>query len=429
MLRCLLVLTLPLLFAGCGKKPAADVARAKPDPAAVAPAVAPTATTAAPPVQPVTVKLWHSYRDDERKALESLTEKWNRDRPESKIDLLAVPYDAIIDKFQVAVPRGNGPDLVVIAHDKIGAWVRMGLLQPLGEFATPERLGRFLPQTVRPLVFEKACWGLPLAFKSLALFYNKKLVPTPPTTMTQLIEVGKGFTRADDGAFGLAYDAGDLYFHAPFLHATGGAVYDDAARKLTLDTPEARKALEVARALLKTHGIVPKGLSGFVITAMFNDGKVPFVFQGPWLISEIDKSVDWGVALLPELEPGKPLKPFLGSEALLLAKPTQVRDQALAVADYLTSDEAALSRLQAGRQMVANAKVYENPRLLEDPVVKVFRAQADQALPMSASAEAGVAWNPYNTALRKAIFGDSDVGAALAEAQKAAAEALAQLGK
>ncbi len=400
----------------------------KPDKPAALP-VAASAVQAEPEVPAGNVTLWHSYRDDEAKALNSLIEHWNGIHPKTQIIALAVPFDAFIDKVQVAVPNGNGPDILIMAHDKIGTWAREGILQPLGEFANPVRLQRFLPQTVKPLVFDRAIYGLPMAFKSLVLFYNKKMVKEPPHTLAQLIEIAKGFTNAEGGSFGLAYDASDLYFHAAFLHGAGGAVWDEVNKQLTINTPEAVKALEIARDLYATHKILPKGMSGYVITAMFNDGKTPFVFQGPWFISEIDKSVEWGVAPMPLLADGKPLKPYLGSEAVLLSKKTMAKDAALRVIDYLTSDEAALTRLEMGHQMVANTKIYENPRWLQNPVVKVFRAQADNAVPMSNAVEPGVAWVPYNNALRKVIFGDTPAADALAEADKQIREAVAKLGK
>ena len=432
MKRLLLLMTV-LFVAACGKKGAAPATSAepsaKPGEAVAAPeAVSKTAEPAAP-VAPQTVTLWHSYRDDERKALDTLVAQWNKLQPSVQIQALAVPFDAIIDKFQVATPNGNGPDLIIMAHDKIGLWARDGLLQPLGDFASKDRLARFLPNTVKPLVFDKAIWGLPLAFKSVALFYNRKLVPEPPKTLGQLVEVGKGFTSEKTESFGLAYDASDLYFHAPFLYGMGGKVWDDEAKKVTIDTPEAIKAAELVRDFYTKAKVLPKGVSGFVVTAMFNDGKTPFTIQGPWFISEISKDIDWGVAVLPEIEPGKPMKPYLGSEAVLLTKQTKVREAALKVMDYLTSDEAALTRLQVGQQMVANVKIYENPRLLEKPVVRVFHAQAETSVPMPTAVEPSVAWAPYSAALRKIIFSGADPKAALAEAQASADQAIARLGK
>jgi len=124
-----------------------------------------------------------------------------------------------------------------------------------------------------------------------------------------------------------------------------------------------------------------------MVTAMFNAGKTPFVLQGPGFVSEIAKGVEWGVAVLPTLEDGTLLQPFLSSEALVLTKPTKVREAALAIIDYLTSDEAALTRREYGHQMVANVRTYENPRWSNHPVVKIFRAQADRSVPMPTAVE------------------------------------------
>lgn len=400
-----------------GDKAAAD--KAATDKAAEAPAA---------PVPPKHVLLWHAYRDAERAALDALVKTWNDKHPEIQVEALAIPYDAMIDKTQVAIPRGNGPDLIIMAHDKIGTWARDGLIAPLGDFATPERLRRFLPATVKPLVFERSVYGLPLAFKSTVLFYNRKLVPKPPTTLAELTAMAKPLVNAEEGKFGLAYDAADLYYHAAFLHAYDGKVLDEPSRALTIDSAEAAAAIDAVRKL-HSDGILPKGMTGFIVTAMFNDAKVPFVINGPWFLAEIDKAIDFGVAVLPNADNGKPLLPYLGSEAVLLSAKSQERDAALTVLDYLTCDEAALTRLQQGKQMVANAKVYENPAWGGDPVIKVFRAQAEAAVPMSNSVEAGVAWAPYSNALRRGIFGDQSAKDALAQAAKDAAGALEKLRK
>lgn len=423
-----------LLALGCGKdKPATDKA-AQASAGEQTGALAATdkqADKAEKPAEkpagpPKNLLLWHAYRDKEREVLDELIGAWNAKHPEIQVKALAVPFDALIDKLQVAVPRGNGPDLLIFAHDKIGTWARDQLIQPLGPWATPERLKRFLPQTVKPLVFERAVYGLPLAFKSLALFYNKKLIEKAPETMAELIEVAKKHTDEKEGKFGLAYDAADLYQHAAFLHAYGGAVWDDKAGKLAIDTPQALEALKAARALHKEHKIVPKGMTGFVITAMFNDGKVPMVFNGPWFIPEIDESVQWGVALMPVAANGQRLQPYLGSEALMLSAKTKEREAALTVMDYLTSDEAALNRFTKARQQVANARIYDNPKWAGDGVVKVFRAQSDHSVPMPNAVEANVAWQPYSNALRKVIYGDASPEEAL---KAAAAEAEAALSK
>ncbi|MCO4761452.1 MAG: extracellular solute-binding protein [Myxococcales bacterium] len=431
-----------VLLPACGKKPAAPVDKATNSAARTAAAGgadkgAKAATKngkkkAAKPKKagpPQKVVLWHAYRDTERKALDQLIASWNKKHPETQVTALAIPFDALIDKAQIAIPRGNGPDLIIFAHDKVGVWARDKLIAPLGDFATSERLKRFLPQTVKPLVFERAVYGLPLAFKSLVLFYNRKLVPKPPKTVAEMTEIAKKLTNKEKGAFGLAYDAADLYYHAGWLHAFGGQVFDPKARTLAIDSPAAIQAVEAVRELHKKHKVLPKGMTGFVITAMFNEGKVGMVFNGPWFLSEIEKGVPFAVAPMPEVAPGKPMRPYLGSEGLMLSAKTKVRAAALTVVDYLTSDEAALTRMAVGKQLVANKKIYEDPKFGNDPVVKVFRAQADIAVPMPNAVEANVAWAPYSNALRKVIFGDTAAAVALKSAAVQANSALEKLRK
>lgn len=111
----------------------------------------------------------------------------------------------------------------------------------------------------------------------------------------------------------------------------------------------------------------------------------------------------------------------------MLAAKRDQREAALRVADYLTSDEAALTRIEVGRQMVANVKVWEMPRWQSDPVAKVFRAQAETAVPMPNAAEMAALWGPYNTALQKAVYGDVAASAALTEAQQRAMAAIAKM--
>ncbi len=403
-----------VLFAACGK----------------------THTPALPqPVETATLKaqqsvtIWHAYVGDEAKAMDALVAQWNKLQPEVHMAALAVPADTLFSKFQTDVAAGHGPDLVVVQNDKLGPWLQNDLLQPLGDFATPQRLGRFLPQTVQPLGNDRGLWGLPLAFRTAALFYNRKLVAIPPKTLGQLIEVAKGFTPDPAKPVGLVYDAADPSFHAAFLQAMGGQVWDAHAKAVTIDTPEAIQAAELVRALHTEQRILPQVTGDAAVAALFNGGKVPFAIQRIGFIGAIGPAIDWGVAVLPELTPGKPLRPELEVDALVLTRSSRGREAALRIVDYLTSDEAAITRMAMGGQMVANLKTYENPRWLEKPVVRVFHAQAATSVALPLAPEASVASAPYGQALQEIFFAGADPKTALVKAQAAADQALARLGK
>src|SRR5438046_930393 len=77
------------------------------------------------------VVLWHSYAGAERESLEASAAQWNAAHPHKPLTLVFVPNENLPDKLSSAIPRGNGPDLFIIAHDRIGNWVDAGLLEPI----------------------------------------------------------------------------------------------------------------------------------------------------------------------------------------------------------------------------------------------------------------------------------------------------------
>lgn len=80
---------------------------------------------------PTELTVWHSYRGEERAVLEALLTDYDEAHPDITVVPLALPYDSYFTKLESAAPRGNGPDLFIAAHERIGAWVGTGLLQPV----------------------------------------------------------------------------------------------------------------------------------------------------------------------------------------------------------------------------------------------------------------------------------------------------------
>ena len=374
--------------------------------------------------EPVKLVLWHAYRGEERKALDELVGTFNDRHQNLSIRALPVPFDALVDKLNVTIPRGKGPDIFIFAHNLIGEWLEADatpLIEPLnGTWAKRGHVFPFLPEAIRPLVRKKSLWGLPLAYKSLVLYYNKALVKTPPANTDELIALAKRQTSAAEKRFGLVYEADKLYHHALWVHGFGGTVLDaDDAPQLA--TPQQIAALTFARSLVREHGIVPEGMTTYMVTSLFNDGAAAMAFNGPWFRGDIGEGVDYGVALLPAVSAtGQPAQPFLGIEAVFMNARSEKKRWAYQAMRFLTSDEAAMVRCLKGKQPVPNRAVYEDERVRADPFIPVFAAQAKQAVPMPASQQMQVVWATVDTALAGAIFGETAPAAALADAQKKA---------
>jgi arabinogalactan oligomer/maltooligosaccharide transport system substrate-binding protein len=364
------------------------------------------------------ITLWHSYRAKERATLEAQAAEWNARHPDRPLELLAVPNDTFADKITTAVPRGHGPDLVIFAHDRLGDWVESGIVEPLEFFADEPLCDRFIGPVLDALTYRGSLYGLPLAFKSTALFYNRRLVPRPPATTDELLALGRPLTDRKAGRFALVYRSARLYDHAPWLHGFGGAVVD-AHGRLDLAGPGALEAAAFARTLAGPDGIVPAEVEGHLLAALFNDGRGAMVVSGPWFLGEIKPGVDYAVAPLPVVSAtGKRAAPYLGVEGLLMSSRARDKLAAFEVMRFLTADDGAIRRAAHGRQTVANAAAYRDPRVKGDAVLMAFRDQAEHARPMPATPEMRMVWTPYDTALQAMLVQGVEPRTALGAAQQ-----------
>ncbi len=366
---------------------------------------------AAPPDTSDTVTLWHSYRGAERESIDAIVDGFNSSH-DVQIEALAVPSKAYKSRLMSAIPRGNGPDLFINAHEVTGEWARSSLLKP-ALFTDSTPAAAFAPSTVEALSFADTVWGIPLSVKSLALFYNRALSPTPPATIDELLSLQKGESPV------LAYENGEFYHHAGFLHGFGGRALNEAGRP-ALDSSGVADSMAYAGSLA-ARGAVPGECDGAMVATLFNQSEVPFVFNGPWFLGEIKDSIDFGVAPLPTLPNGEALQPYVTVESLFVAEFGTAKPEHLAaVIDALAGKDGSIVRATQGRQALAHLEARTDPAVSSDPVLAAFSAQADAAIPMPNRPEMGVVWEPANRALRSVLRGAMEPKVALERAQREA---------
>ncbi len=366
---------------------------------------------------PKTLVVWHSYREAEEKALAELVDRFDAEHPEYKVELLSIPNDAYPSKLTSAIPTGHGPDLFIYPHERIGGWAREGYLAPMDKELESLK-NEFTPGEMDAVRFEGHAYGLPLALKSVALFYNKKLVPKPPETTDELVRIAQEQTDAEHGRYGLIYQDGDFYFHAAWLFGFGGTLFQEPGHHVVIDTPEARSAMSFVRELAREKHVIPEEPSSTLVTSLFDSGQVAMVINGPWFVGEIH-GVDYGVASLPTVSAtGKPMAPFLTVESALISSYAREPEGARLLARALVSTDSAIERAVVGRQVVATRSAYQDPRVRDDAVLSAFSAQAERAVPMDNTPDMESVWEPEKRALASVMGGSLSPEDALAQAQR-----------
>ncbi|MBR4532223.1 extracellular solute-binding protein [bacterium] len=371
------------------------------------------------------VTVWHSYRGDEQTALEKLRNDFNESQSEYKVDLLNVPYDAFANKLTSAIPRGNGPDAFIFAHERVGDWAESGIISDLSDVLSGNVSNSLIPSTLDALKYNGKYWGFPLSFKSAVLFYRTDKVEKIPETTDELLKAAQSFTDAKNGKYGLAFEATSAYFAASFIYGFGGKFcFENGAERedgmACLDDKGNVKALEFIDNLVNKSKVTPQEATSALVTQLFNEGNSAFVINGPWFLGEIDKNVPYSVAVLPKVsESGEVMKPFLTVEAYLVSNhETTNKKGAAEFGKFLVSHDAAKVRAVTGRQSVATASVYEDEEVATDEILNVFKKQAEVSVPMSNNPKMRMVWEPLAGALRKILRGADTAENALDGAQQ-----------
>jgi len=389
--------------------------------------------SAAVPLLAADLVVWHAYRAEEKEALEKVVAAFNAS-PAAKgnrVTTLAVPYDAFADKISAAVPRGKGPDIFIYAQDRLGGWIEAGnTVEPIDFFLEKETKARFIPTTMEAMTYRSTVYGLPLNFKVITMIYNKKLVTTPPKTSAELVATAKKLTNRPAGKFGLAYSFADFYYHAALMNGFGGRVFGPG-NKPVLNNPENIRSLDLLMKWFDSDRILPAEPSTALITSLFNGGKAAIVFSGPWFLGEIASSVSYGLAPLPNLVEagGKPMRPWMTVEGVLIAAPSKNKEAAYDFAKFLTDVPSAKIMALEGRQTPANQGVYADPKVAADPVLAAFRKQVEVAVPMPNVPEMTMVWSPATTAMNTITKKAATPRAAMDAAQKEVEKRIADLRK
>jgi arabinogalactan oligomer/maltooligosaccharide transport system permease protein len=335
------------------------------------------------------LRLWHAYRGAEEAALQAAADRYT-EQTGTKVQLTATPFGAFEKKLETAIPRGNGPDLFIAAHGNLGKWQDLNLMVSV------------LPQDgQQPLATEALQdndlqWGHPLALKTLLLFSDPELVDAAPTTTDELIAQAQALT--DGQTYGLVYQAGTPFFHAPWMHGFGAESIGPNGAEL--NSQEHIDAYAFTQRLSHTLDIMPKRPTAQLLSQLYNDGRAAFVISGPWFLSEIDRPIR--ASSLPIIsENGQPAKPFLSVEAIFVADGARLPEEAADFAAWLSSSEGAQIRQDTGKQAVTATEIEPT----DDPIISAVLEQSAQAVPLPTDSDISNVWRAQEKAMEALVSG------------------------
>ena len=315
-------------------------------------------------------------------------------------------------KYQQAASTGDGPDIVMFAHDRFGEWAAGGLISQVSP--SQEWQDGILSSALDSVSFSGGIWGYPVSVEAIALLYNKDLVETPPASFEELKDI-----EMADGVSTILWDYNNTYFTMPMLMAGGGfafqkvdGVYDGTTTGVNNDGAIA--GAEVLATLFSDE-VLPQGVDYGVMDAAMANGTTAMIINGPWSWGGYKTAgVNLGIAPLPTVN-GQATPPFLGVQALAINAASPNADLAVEfIENYLTTDEGLATWNQNGA-LGALADV-SAAAAQNDPLVSGMLEAAAIGIPMPSNPEMGAFWSAMEPALNNITTGATTVQEALDDA-------------
>ena len=289
-----------LVLAACpgGGAPAAPAPAPTEAPAEAAPTEAPAedaAPTEAPaaaaaPADGPTLTIW---ADDTRSpVLEELGAAFEAEYG-VRIVVTQKAFGSIRDDLKVAGPAGEGPDIIIGAHDWLGELVENGLL---AEIDLGDNRDQFLAAAVQAFTYDGTLYGMPYATENVAFVYNTDLVETPPATWSEVEELAAQLEADGVVAQGFIHQESDPYHFFPIMTAFGGYVfglteegYD--ASDVGIDSEGSIAAATWLDGMYKAgHLKTGAAVNYDIMHAQFGEGEAAMMITGPWALPTIRES-------------------------------------------------------------------------------------------------------------------------------------------
>ncbi|MEM8850787.1 MAG: maltose/maltodextrin ABC transporter substrate-binding protein MalE [Pseudomonadota bacterium] len=313
-------------------------------------------------------------------------------------------------KFQQAAATGDGPDIVLFAHDRFGEWASGGLIVPVDP--PQDWVDGILPAALDAVQFDNKTWGYPVSVEAVTLLYNKDLIDTPPAAFEEIAGLNHNGQK-------ILWDYNNTYFTMPLLMAGGGyafqkvdGVFDGATTGVNTDGAIA--GAKVLKSLFD-DGVMPQGVDYGVMDGAMANGDVAMVLNGPWAWGGYKEAgINLGVAPIPTVG-GQVSPPFLGVQAFGLNAASPNLDLAIElIENYLATDDG-LATWNANGAMGALTDI-SAAAAQDDPLISAMLDIAADGVPMPSNPEMGAFWAAMAPALTNITSGASSPADALNDA-------------
>jgi arabinogalactan oligomer/maltooligosaccharide transport system substrate-binding protein len=377
-----------------------------------------------------TITYWDtSDAKNEAPAYQALIKDFEAKYPKIKVNYQNVDFTTVEQKFKAAAQSGKGaPDVIRTDVGLIPEYASLHYIAPLDGTSALQDTQDFVAGPMNTTKYDGKTYGVPSVTDTLGLLYNKDIfakagISAPPATWDELIADSAKIKQKVPGVAG-TYVNPDSYFLFPLLFGEGADLADPAAKKVTVNSPEAVKAVTEAKKIYDTSSLKVDFASAYDnMQTSFRTGKVAMLVQGPWSVSDDltgsafkGKEANLGYAPVPAGSTGKALAPT-GGHDLAVYQGSKNLDASYLFTQFMTSSASQQQIALKNGTLPTRTSAY-TAEVLKDPEIAGFKPIMDTARPRVALPQVGSLFTPLQQQYIKILQGQVSVQDGLNAAAK-----------
>jgi len=371
------------------------------------------------------ITVWALGAEGEK--LGEIASDFEAENPDATVKVTVIPFDAAHDKIATAIAGGQTPDVSLVGTTWLPEFAATGALD-----ATPTDLiepDRFFEGSWSTTDVDGTSFGAPWYTETRQIYYRTDLAekagvtPTVGWTQDDLKTFAKAMQTEGGAKWGISLQPGgqgSWQTYMPFAWQQGAELVD--GDQFTFNTPPMQEALAYYASFF-SEKISPTDLAQGALETGFINGEIGAFVSGPWHLGILTDqggagfADKWAVAQMPEEQAATS---FTGGGDLVVFKDSKNRDAAWKFVDFLTQEPQQQKLYELVGSLPAVASTWETGKLADDPLLKSFGDQLQDAK----SAPAVATWEqvaaPLDDAIEQVSLGKTDPESALAQAEEKA---------
>ena len=377
----LLVICTALLFAGGqGEQPAAE---------------AETEAGAAEEKAQLRFSSWLNMEGASKATIEHMVAEYQKEYPNVDVELIGIPFEQTQQQTMVAVAGGNPPDLIHLVAQWGPPLGSMGAIVDLHQYYSEDELDDMVQAAYQDGLFEDKLITVPWQLGAIAVMGWKSVLQDAgleaeiPDTWDAYKDAVAASSKPGEGVYGFgartSKSTNSAFWFFPVMWGHGGE-FEDEDGNIVFNNPGTVDALEWYKEIGEQE-YTPVGMGVREVRNLMGQGKVGFIFDGPWMkgifrsITGEGEAADdmYVTGVFPKAPDGN--RYGIGNNHVFaVSEQSKVKQEAVDMIKFFTQDETISKYYYDKNGAVPTYKsLLDDPLYQNDPFARAIIASAEIA--------------------------------------------------